>query len=193
MKIFKYFLISLAAIVGLFLIGFIMTTCLSVKEENCDELINNYPALTDTSNVYEVIDAPTCLELIKNDAKCLIVFAFPSCPWCQQLIPFLNQVAKETNYEKIYYLDIKEIRDNEDSSYHLTYLEIAEQLNKALDKEKNRMNAPTVVALNNGEVVGYHLDTVSSHQIVDGILPPMTDKQKAELKEKLVRLINLVK
>lgn len=193
MKTFKYFLIGLLSVVVLFIVGFIMMLCLSFKEVEGSVVNENYPGLTDTSSVYKVIDANKCLELIDNDEKCLMIFAFPSCPWCQQLIPILNDVAKENNYNKIYYIDVKDMRDNLESADHETYLEIADKLNKVLDKEKNRMNAPTLVALNNGEVVGYHLDTVSSHQMVDGILPQLTDEQKDELKEIIVRLINLVK
>jgi hypothetical protein len=38
-------------------------------------------------------------------------------------------------------------------------------------------------------MVGYHLDTVSSHQIVDGVLPPLTEEQKTELRDILRNLI----
>ena len=39
-------------------------------------------------------------------------------------------------------------------------------------------------------MVGFHLDTVSSHEIVDGILPPLSDQQAQEL-EGIIR--NIIK
>ena len=38
-------------------------------------------------------------------------------------------------------------------------------------------------------MVGYHLDTVSSHQMVDGVLPPLSEEQVTELKDILKNLI----
>ena len=37
--------------------------------------------------------------------------------------------------------------------------------------------------LKDGTITGYHVATVTSHVIVDGNLPPVTDEQINELKE----------
>jgi thiol-disulfide isomerase/thioredoxin len=113
---------------------------------------------------------------------------FPACPWCQAVVPHVNKIAKEEGFKTIYYLDILDMR-NETSKDHNKYLELKNLISDAVDKEKDRINGPTFIVVKNGQMVGYHLDTVSSHQLVDGILPPMTNDQINELHEILRNLI----
>ena len=41
----------------------------------------------------------------------VVYFGFNTCPWCRSVIENLIQVASDLYIDKIYYLDIKEIRD----------------------------------------------------------------------------------
>jgi len=154
-----------------------------------DKMMEDYPLLTDKHHVYKIISADDFLEKWNNDETFVIVFGFKECPWCQQLIPVLNKTSKEIGLKKVYYLDILDMRDNESSVDHSKYLKIKELLNDALDKEKDRLNAPTTVVVKNGEMLSYHLDTVESHKIVDGVLPKLTEEQETSLIEILTNMI----
>ena len=177
----------------IFFIGVLITTILSLeiffnkKRTNIQEY---YPRLVDENNVFIEVDASEALKLFKNKETFFMIFAFPSCPWCQQLIPELNIDAKRARVGRIYYLDIKEMRDNVDSADHEAYLKLEEYCAKALDKSKNRINAPTIVAVQEGCVIDYHLDTVSSHQMENGILPEMTAEQRSELRSSILHLFS---
>jgi hypothetical protein len=85
------------------------------------------------------------------------------------------------------------MRDNSESVDHEKYLRIKEYFIEAIDIEKDRLNAPTTIALKDGKMVGYHLDTVSSHLMEDNILPPLNTTQEEELRIILQDLIKKIK
>ena len=63
-----------------------------------------------------------------------------------------------------------------------------------VDQEKNRINAPTMIAVKDGKLSGFHIDTVSSHIINEqGILPPLSEEQKNELHKVIKDLLDKVK
>lgn len=163
-----------------------LTSC----QQKPDEFQLEYPQLTDPNHLYEVVDASWVISILTNaqnehyQKPTIVVFGFKACPWCQAVIPYINEVAKAKNFEKVYYVDIKDMRDNPSSSDHERYLTIKEKLAGVVDETKDRINAPTVVVLKQGEVLSYHLDTVPSHQLNDNrILPPLTKVEEDELRQ----------
>ncbi len=170
----------------------IMTTCLYSCTKT-DELMECYPSLTDKSHIVEVLNAKDVLEKVSNKESFVILLGFEACPWCQAIMPEFNETAKALDIKKVYYLDIKDMRDNPDSKDRIYYLALDSYFQEAQDQVKNRLNAPTVLGIKDGKLVGFNLDTVSSHQINEsGILPPMTDKEKNELKTILTEIFNKV-
>ena len=196
MYLYNPFKKVIGLVVIVFSVVFLCILMLTIKmlgEKNRTNIMEYYPRLTDVDNVFEEISADEVLELFENRADCVIVFGFPACPWCQQLIPEVNLVAKKSMIMKVYYVDIKDMRDNLESPDHPKYLIIKEKLSDALDKEKDRLNAPTTVVLKGGNLIAYHLDTVPSHTIENGILPDMTDEQKQELRNILKELMKKIR
>lgn len=147
----------------------------------------------DNPMVYADIDE--LLDVIQSDG--IIYFGFEECPWCRNALPILIESAKEKKVEKIYYYNIKEIRDKlvldeegkvqvekeKSDDYQKIYealyedLSVYEGLN---DDSIKRLYAPTVVFIKNGKVVKMHEGTVESQ--VDSNIP-MNDKEMKELKE----------
>ncbi len=147
----------------------------------------------DKDNPIVYADIDTLLEVI--DGNGIIYFGFAECPWCRNALPVLLEAAKEQKVEEIYYYDIQDIRDTlelvdgkittvkeKSEDYKKIYdalydsLNVYEGLN---DNTIKRLYAPTVVFVKYGKVVGLHESTVESQ--VDSSVP-MTDSQKAELK-----------
>ena len=157
------------------------------------KFMQDYPQLKDKNHIYEVINADKMMAIIENKETCIVVMGFKACPWCQALVPYVNEVAKQEGLKKIYYLDILDMRDNNESADHGKYLYFKEYFSTVLDKEKDRINAPTVLSIKDGELMGFHLDTVSSHLMEDNILPPLNSKQEEELKNILQNLIKSIK
>lgn len=147
----------------------------------------------DNPMVYADIDE--LLDVIQSDG--IIYFGFEECPWCRNALPILIESAKEKKVEKIYYYNIKEIRDKlvldeegkvqvekeKSDDYQKIYealyedLSVYEGLN---DDSIKRLYAPTVMFIKNGKVVKMHEGTVESQ--VDSNIP-MNDKEMKELKE----------
>ena len=173
---------------GIFFIIMVLSVIKMFEKPQYGNIAEDYPLLSE-DNVFEEVGADRIIQMIDNREDGVIVFGFPACPWCQQLLPVLDTVAKKSQIYHIYYVDIKDMRDNEKSPDHEKYLYIKEKFKKVLDVERDRINAPTIVTVTAGNVIDYHLDTVPSHQMVDGRLPEMTIEQKRELAEILKQVI----
>ncbi len=184
----KKIIITMLSLFGIFFLIMVLSTIGMFKKPTYKNIVEDYPLVSE-ENVYVQVDADRVIQIFDKREDGVIVFGFPSCPWCQQLLPILDIVAKKGNVTTIYYVDIKDMRDNLDSPDHEKYLYIKKKVDKALDKEKDRINAPTIVTITAGNVIDYHLDTVPSHQMVDGRLPEMTEEQKRELREILKEVI----
>lgn len=154
--------------------------------------MNKYPALTDTNHVYKEIEVDTLIKKLNKKESFVVILGFPECPWCQAIMPVLNDVAKESNEKTVYYLYLKEIRDDENHKNHDKYLELVNNHFKdAIDTKNNRLNAPTVIKVEKGIMTKYHIDTVSSHVMNENhVLPALTEEQKDELKNILREFFN---
>lgn len=110
-------------------------------------------------NVFVYRTDKEIIDILKHGTG-IIYLGFPECPWCQAYVSYLDEVAKETKIEKIYYLNILEIRKNNTREYQ----EIVSLLDNYLsyDEEgKKRIYVPAVVAVKEGEIIGF--DDETSH------------------------------
>ena len=110
-------------------------------------------------NVFVYRTDKEIIEILKHGTG-IVYLGFPECPWCQAYVAYLDEVAKETKIEKIYYLNILEIRKNNTREYQ----EIVSLLDNYLsyDEEgKKRIYVPAIVAVKEGEIIGF--DDETSH------------------------------
>ena len=110
-------------------------------------------------NVFVYRTDKEIIEILKHGTG-IVYLGFPECPWCQAYVSYLDEVAKETKIEKIYYLNILEIRKNNTREYQ----EIVSLLDNYLsyDEEgKKRIYVPAIVAVKEGEIIGF--DDETSH------------------------------
>ncbi len=142
-------------------------------------------------------------KLLK-DGTGIIYFGYPRCPWCRNAISVLLDVAKKNNIETIYYLDSYEIRDTyelvdgkvtktkeEQDGYQdiLKYLDanlsdyvLTDENNEQISVGEKRLYVPTVVAVENGKITGFHEGTVSLDN-KQTAYDALTDKQRNELSD----------
>lgn len=151
------------------------------------------------------------LDVLKNE-DAIIYFGFAACPWCRNAVSVLLDAAKELNVDKIYYVDILDIRDTYKFSGSIepeqtkkgtdAYYEILKFLDKKLEKfyvkdeagnmydtGVKRLYAPTVVGVKGGKVVGFHESTIESQTDPYELLD---EKGKTELKNEYKKLIESV-
>lgn len=167
----------------------ILTLMMSLSLTSCkkDPMLNKYQNLKDENHIFEVVDEYKIIELLNSRKKAIIVFSFPECPWCQAAIPYINEIAKEEGIDKVYYLNILKIREEQTNEY----LQIFEHIRYDIGNPE-KINAPTVIVINNGNVLGYHIDTVESHvKTESGVLLPMNQEQIDELKDIYRKLFKL--
>lgn len=128
------------------------------------------------------------IEILKHGTG-IVYLGFPECPWCQAYVSYLDEVAKETKIEKIYYLNILEIRKNNTKEYQ----EIVSLLDNYLsyDEEgKKRIYVPAIVAVKEGEIIGF--DDETSHDTKGYETPEEYWKNEdlAGLKKKIKEMFN---
>ena len=124
------------------------------------------------------------LELL-NGGTGIIYLGYETCPWCRNAVPVLLEAASEVGIEDIYYINMKNERDEikvkEDGSLETVkegtegYKKLLSRLDAILDEytledmhgntvsaNEKRIYVPLVVFVKDGEIVGYHIDTVES-------------------------------
>jgi len=142
-------------------------------------LVNNHKNLEDGirfKEEYEALNSSIVMNIEENNpikyvifedveklfesGTGVIYFGFPSCPWCRNMIPVLFDVAKEAHVDTIYYLNPRELKNNDIDKYS-KLLDILNPYLKEVDGEKV-FTVPDVYFIKNGNVVGNHRSTVES-------------------------------
>lgn len=142
----------------------------------------------------------------------VIYFGFAACPWCRNAVPVLLNAMNSSELKEIYYVDIRpedktenDLRDtftlnnknkakktkDAEKSYYDVLLALANDLNdyvlvtnkgKKVNTGEKRLYAPTVVAVKEGVVVGFHEGTVEKHEKDEnGELRDLTKDEKVTL------------
>lgn len=120
----------------------------------------------------------------------LLYFGFPNCPWCQEVIPIVHELASQADVP-VHYIqtrDEKGIRLYTDSQRD----DMAPYLNGFIRnnaKGEPTLYVPLVLAIENGQVIKGHQGSVSGHNAHE---EELTSTQKQELQEDLKELVNIV-
>ncbi len=152
----------------------------------------------DNPMIYKSAD--DIVKMIENKETFVVYFGFPACPWCRSVLPTLLDVSKDLGLDKIYYVDVLEIRDtlkvNDNKEVVVdkkgtdAYYKLLELLDNVLsdynlsDSEGNkveanekRIYAPNVVGIFNGKAL--ELTTGISSLQTDGYMD-LTDEMIKE-------------
>lgn len=144
-------------------------------------------------------EANDIISMMDNNETFVVYFGFNSCPWCRSVLPVLLDVAKDLNLKKIYYVDVKNIRDrldvDEDGNIITVkegsegYIGLLARLDdvledytleidgKEIETEEKKIYAPNVVSIVNGKAK--ELETGISDELDDPFME-LTDKIKKE-------------
>jgi len=160
-----------------------------------------YPTVEiDKDNAIKYASYDEVLELL-TDGTGVIYLGYSKCPWCRSAVPALLEAADEVGIEEIYYINMENERDEikvkEDGTLELVkegtegYKKLLKRLDNILDEytltdvhgntvstNEKRIYVPLVIFVRDGEIVGYHLDTVESQK---NPFAGLDKKQKNEL------------
>ncbi len=131
------------------------------------------------NNMFVYATADEVIDILKKGTG-IIYFGFPECPWCQAAIKMFYEVASKKNVEKVYYLNIKEMRNQNTKEYQDIVTLISDYLYKDSQDQK-RIFVPDFYFVKDGKVL-YHNNDMSTNS--GDIEEYLTDEVKEEIKGK---------
>lgn len=174
-----------------------------VVREKDGKTVRSVSIKEDNPIVYKT--AEELVEMINNKETFVVYFGFKDCPWCRSMVSTMIEVADDLDVSKIYYVDVKEIRDtlmvSENGKVEVTkkgteaYMELldllgdvlddyslADQDGKKVDVDEKRIYAPNVVAIDEGVIIK-KVEGISTKQ--KDAYEEITDEMKNEMYEQL--------
>lgn len=133
-----------------------------------------YQGFTDSNHVFKRITFKEALRFFDEQATGIVYYGYSSCPFCVQVVPVLNQVAKEYGLT-VYYVDVHGEDKISDADLD-RFLELADEFLEHEDG-KAQFYVPQVFVFVNGEIIGSHLSAVDSYD------PSMGNMTSAQVKE----------
>lgn len=166
--------------------------------------MSGYEWLTDKDPAFIQISMSESLKLVDEGGTGIILYSYPTCPWCNRAVPVLNDAAKEMGIH-VYYVDVyeSELMDATGKSFSaegktviqnmLSHFDsiLKHETNKTTGKSEPSLYTPEVVAIKKGAIAGHHTSLVDSFSMTSDT-DQMSDAQKAELKgiyEDLIKAI----
>ena len=146
---------------GVLVIVLCLLVCFFIKKDKVSDNIKFSKEYTSISedNIFVYRSKEEIINILEHGTG-IVYLGFPECPWCAAYVPYLNEVAKDNDVEKVYYYNIlNDRKDNNDN-----YKKLVEILKDHLryDEEGNkRIYAPSVIAVKDGEIVGFDDETAA--------------------------------
>lgn len=139
--------------------------------------------------VYRSLDE---INTILEHGTGVVYFGFPECPWCQKYIPYVNDVAKATGVDKIYYFNILQDRKDNTERYQKAVSILGDNLLKN-SEGKPRIYVPDITVVVNGEIIGH--DNEGSLVTEEDGTPDQywTEQRVVSLKERLTVMFEKLK
>lgn len=114
----KVLIVFISVILFLPLVGCTKSDALKFKEEyesiNGETKANGNVVRTieiDKKNPFVYSTVEEIVTKMKNEESFVVYFGFNSCPWCRSMITNLIKASKEAKIDKIYYVDVLNVRD----------------------------------------------------------------------------------
>lgn len=148
-------------------------------------------------NPFVYTTAEEISKKMDNKETFIVYFGFSTCPWCRSIIEELIKCAKDSKVDKIYYVDVLDIRDtkelDEEGNIKTTkegtkgYKELIDKMSnvlsdytttkegKEISLEEKRIYAPNVIAVVNGKAT--KLEEGISEDLKDPYME-LTDEMK---------------
>lgn len=114
------------------------------------------------------------LEKAEEKKDGIYYMGYLNCPWCQDIVPVLEQAAKETgNY--IYYIDIK---DEKNTPYKDKLKDWASDNLLEDEYGVKMLYVPYVIVMKKGKITSSHIGTFDTH---DATQRDMNEEEKEQL------------
>lgn len=162
----------------------------------------------DEENPFIYSTADDIVSLIDDKETFLVYFGYSTCPWCRSIITTLTDVLKDNDVDKIYYVDIHDIRDVmelDENNKAVTktkgsdgYYKLLDKLDKVLSdytlsKDKKTINtgekrifAPNIIYVKEGKAKSI---TTGISDKQDDAYMELTDEMKKDSKKQIEKIV----
>ena len=116
--------------------------------------------LTAQNTPFEKVTMEDVVSYFENKESHIVFLGFRDCPWCQDLIPILNDVAIQKNV-KIKYVNVRPENTKESdlrNENNPTYVKLQELLGDVSGDGTNKIYVPYVGVIRDGKVVDFMLN-----------------------------------
>lgn len=149
-------IIGVVLVIALGVLGYLYLN--KEKNTNVDgkKFAAEYTSVTeDNVFVYRTIDE--IINILEHGTG-VVYLGFPECPWCTAYVPYLNEVAKTSSVDKIYYYNIYNDRKENNDNYK-KLVDILKEYLKFDEEGNKRIYAPSVIAVKDGEILDFDDET----------------------------------
>ena len=147
-------------------------------------------SLVGNDNIFTYRTAAETADILANGTG-VVFIGFRECPWCQQYAVFLNDTAKASGMEKIFYCDILEDRQNNSAVYQ----KITGILDGKLqydDEGRPRVYVPDVTVIDSGKIIGRDYETSKDTLGYEDPKDYWTDERIDALKKRLAESMSRI-
>jgi predicted bacteriocin transport accessory protein len=141
-----------------------------------------YP-LVGKDNIFIYRNASETADILAN-GRGIVFIGFKECPWCQFYAVMLHDIARETEFDKIYYCDIREDRQRNSKDYQRIVGILAGHLQYD-DEGRPRVYVPDVSIVSRGRLITHDFETSKETSGYDTPEEYWSDEKVNALKERL--------
>lgn len=127
--------------------------------------MSEYATMQEEDHVFKEITFAKANQLLSDESFTgVIYYGYPSCPWCMEAVPIMNDAAMDHELT-IYYVNKKSqdsIDHPEEESKAISILESAYELDKDENGEPH-LYVPEVVVVKKGKILSHKNGTIEGH------------------------------
>lgn len=111
-----------------------------------------------SSNVMTYVNADEVVKIFNDKLDGVIYMGYATCAYCRTAIQILNDTAKDTELDKIYYLDVDKLNDDDKKKV----MDVLDE--KFYTNKKDDIYVPLVLFVADGAVVSHNKGTLFSQK-----------------------------
>lgn len=149
-------IIGVVLVIALGILGYLYLN--KEKNTNVDgkKFAEEYTSVTE-DNVFVYRNIDEIINILEHGTG-VVYLGFPECPWCTAYVPYLNEVAKTSGVDKVYYYNIYNDRKENNDNYK-KLVDILKEYLKFDEEGNKRIYAPSVIAVKDGEILDFDDET----------------------------------